>query len=94
MNMWNPNWWNCGPVNRPLPPLWPCPPSRPPENAGCGCDLTILGTDCCGNLILCLKRKRLCEVNGCSHALPPVLLDILFRPMSRAGRGNFPARDF
>ncbi|HIV27567.1 MAG TPA: hypothetical protein IAA64_06330 [Candidatus Ornithocaccomicrobium faecavium] len=65
MNMWNPNWWNCGPVNRPLPPLWPCPPSRLPENAGCGCDLTILGTDCCGNLILCLKRKRLCEVNGC-----------------------------
>ena len=29
-----------------------------------------------------------------SHALPPVLLDLLFRPMSRAGGGNLPARDF
>ena len=29
-----------------------------------------------------------------SHALPPVLLDILFRPMSRAGKFPLPARDF
>lgn len=55
----------------PKPPSPPCPPPSPPPCAPecpnpCSEEFTVrvMGSDNCGNLILCVKRPRYCWCNG------------------------------